>query len=184
MALTLPLASERIPAIEREHGDDRTVLLWEGGRERLVDWRQTLGRDDLDGLIRLRLGDHMHMPTQPGRRRAVANRQLSRHLVGQRYGVVRIRRHGWFVHPGAEQQPLLELTPLVVATCIACREQIAYADILPREFRLLPPQMRTPASLQATLLSRYQESLPGVPPVVIVQAGVSITTLEVLTADA
>lgn len=180
-ASCLVMSAARAPLFQRESGPGSGILYRDAhGYHRLRPLAEVC--PDVDGLIRVRDPDVRWIPRAPGAIFAVANLQDGQHVPGLIYGMPRILRHGWFISPDREQLPLLDVTDMARARCIAHRAYDHYSSVAATDVAMLFPPIRSHGGLRDAIVSRYSESLPSLRVDEIVRLGVSITVLETLVS--
>ncbi len=109
------------------------------------------------------------------------NLEHSGHKIGLRYILPRITKQGYFKYNHDEVAPVLSFRDVYIAECVSVRDFVAYKDLLPNDFQYSMNHIVDAQSLEDTILKRYRVSMPLLTDEEILERGVGVTTLRLLS---
>ena len=106
------------------------------------------------------------------------NLEFGGHKIGSKVVLPRIVRRGYFRSPDDEVIPVLSFKNVYCGTVVRKREHIPYESLQSEIFKYSMKHIQNSEQLAATILERYQTSMPLLSKAEILERGVGMTTIR------
>ena len=155
------------------------VLMLINGKEEFIDRSQLLKRFKVDGLVRIPEDEYGNIKMDDGEF-GHFNLEGTNHVVGKKYLILKIRRHGKHMTDlQAEQPPLLSTDGAIIAVCTQVENNLPYSELRKAHFKHSMNGIADIASLSSAIQKRYA-SVTSLSNEEIMSKGIGFTLFRVV----
>jgi len=134
-----------------------------------------LAQHQLDGVVRIPQAEYSGIPADY---LTHFNLEKTDVVVGKRYALPRIIKHGFVEADGGEVLPELSFDDIYTGECVEVRNNVPYDELTPTDFDHSFAHIRNVDDLKRYIVERYHQSKPTLSQEEILSRGVSRMVLK------